>query len=79
MPDVCLFAVQLRPATAADRGRLAGRLEHVLSGRLHDFDDGAALLALLAAEQSQAYSMETADSPAPAHATADGTGRRRRR
>ena len=54
------YALQLI-AVASDPARVAGRLEHVVSGRLHDFDDGRALLALLAREQAQGYSMESAD------------------
>lgn len=37
-----------------DPTRLAGRLEHVLSGRRHDFANGQALLACLAFGQQQA-------------------------
>ncbi|HSW03071.1 hypothetical protein [Aquabacterium sp.] len=45
------FAIQLLAADPRDPGRLSGRIEHVLSGRCHDFDDGRALLACLALEQ----------------------------
>ena len=51
----CLYAIRLLPPdTRGPRLRIAGRIEHVLSGRCHDFDDGAALLACLAFEQQQA-------------------------
>jgi hypothetical protein len=60
MSGINRYALQLI-AVASDPARVAGRLEHVLSGRLHDFDDGRALLALLAREQSQGYSTESAD------------------
>ena len=49
-----LYAIRLLPPEPGDAGlRIAGRLEHVLSGRCHDFDDGATLLACLAFEQQQ--------------------------
>jgi hypothetical protein len=38
-------------ADPSDPDRLAGRLEHVPSGRRHDFDDASALLACLRHEQ----------------------------
>jgi hypothetical protein len=41
--------------------RLAGRLEHVPSGRRHDFDDADALLACLRHEQRCAHSSSDAD------------------
>jgi hypothetical protein len=51
-----VYAVTLLAALPQQAGRLAGRLEHVLSGRRHDFDDGPALLACLALEQRLAAS-----------------------
>jgi hypothetical protein len=49
-----LYAIRLlAPEPGADTARIAGRVEHVLSGRCHDFDDGAMLLACLACEQQQ--------------------------
>ena len=45
------YALQLLPANPGQAQQLIGRLEHVPSGRRHDFGDGAALLALLALEQ----------------------------
>ena len=53
-PPAALYAVSLRPADPQHPGRIAGRIEHVLSGRRHDFDDGATLLACLALEQQVA-------------------------
>ncbi|MEQ1686768.1 MAG: hypothetical protein ABL916_24205 [Burkholderiaceae bacterium] len=52
-PGTGAYAIQLLAADPSDPARLAGRLEHVLSGRRHDFDNGAALLACLAHEQQQ--------------------------
>jgi hypothetical protein len=46
-----LYALQLLAADPLAPGRLRGRIEHVLSGRRHDFDSGEALLACLASEQ----------------------------
>lgn len=52
-PSACVYVVRLHVARGREPGRLSGRLEHVISGRRHDFDNGAALLACLAHEQSQ--------------------------
>lgn len=49
-PSALVFVVKLRLPDLADPGRLRGRVEHVGSGRRHDFDSSAALLACLAAE-----------------------------
>jgi hypothetical protein len=50
-----LYAVRLLPPEPGGASpRIVGRIEHVLSGRCHDFDNGAALLACLAFEQQQA-------------------------
>ena len=54
-----LFVVRLLPAASTVLGAplpCTGQLEHVLSGRRHDFADGAALLECLAHEQRQAAS-----------------------
>ena len=49
-----LYAIRLLPPEPGSANpRVAGRLEHVLSGRCHDFEGGAALLACLAFEQQQ--------------------------
>jgi hypothetical protein len=45
-----LHAPDAAPQTAA---ACCGQLEHVLSGRRHDFDDAAALLACLRHEQGE--------------------------
>jgi hypothetical protein len=37
----------------SETGACAGQLEHLLSGRCHDFDDADALLACLRHEQQQ--------------------------
>ena len=53
--NACLYAIRLlAPAPGAASPCIAGRVEHVLSGRRHDFADGAALLAWLARAQQQA-------------------------
>lgn len=44
------YALRLAPP-GEDPARLAGCIEHVLSGRLHRFDDAAALVAWLQGEQ----------------------------
>jgi hypothetical protein len=48
-----VYVVRLLAAPAGTATRLCGQLEHVLSGRRHDFDDGHALLACLRHEQRQ--------------------------
>ena len=53
-PAACVYVVRLHPADRSTAPRLSGQLEHVLSGRRHDFDNGDALLACLAHEQAQA-------------------------
>jgi hypothetical protein len=49
-----VYVVQLRHADSRNPLRLRGRLEHVMSGRQHDFENAQALLACLAHEQAQA-------------------------
>ena len=50
--NVGLYAIRLlAPEPGGTSPRIAGRVEHVRSGRCHDFADGAALLACLAFEQ----------------------------
>lgn len=53
-PSAGAYAVKLQAADARHPECLAGRLEHVLSGRRHDFANGQELLACLAFEQQQA-------------------------
>ena len=49
-----LYAIRLLvPEPGAASPRIAGRIEHVLSGRCHDFEDGTGLLACLVLEQQQ--------------------------
>lgn len=48
-----VYVVRLRHADPRDPSALSGRLEHVMSGRQHDFDNAQALLACLAHEQAQ--------------------------
>lgn len=49
-PSERAYAVKLHATDPRLPDRIKGRLEHVLSGRRHDFDDGPALLACLAHE-----------------------------
>ncbi len=51
-PAIARFALQLQATDAAQPTRIAGRIEHVLSGRCRDFADVAGLLDCLAAEQA---------------------------
>lgn len=51
-PDI-RYALRLVPP-GPDPSRVAGCIEHVLSGRLHRFEDAAGLLAWLQAEQAVA-------------------------
>jgi len=63
LPGGRRYAVQLLAGGGHEPGRLAGRMEHVLSGRQHDFDDGPALLACLALEQAlQAHAAAEAEN-----------------
>ena len=59
-PSAGAYAVKLLIVDPQHPERLAGRLEHVLSGRRHDFANGQALLACLAFEQQQAVLDATA-------------------
>lgn len=54
LPSTNVYAVRLIAMDPKNPGLIAGRIEHVLSGRCRDFADGAALLACLALEQRQA-------------------------
>lgn len=63
-PSRLVFVVKLR--AAPDHGTLRGRIEHVMSGRRHDFDNGIALLACLAHEQAQVL-LATGDDPHADH------------
>jgi len=57
------YALKLFAWDPEHADRVAGRLEHVLSGRRHDFDSGPALLASLALEQRQLASAATPPVP----------------
>lgn len=59
-PSASANAVKLLIVDPQHPERLAGRLEHVLSGRRHDFANGQGLLACLAFEQQQAVLDATA-------------------
>jgi hypothetical protein len=67
-PSASAYAIQLLATAPQDPERLAGRLEHVLSGRRHDFANGQALLACLAFEQQQALLEALAAPASPAGA-----------
>ena len=53
-----LYALQLLAPDPRHPDRLRGRIEHVLSGRRHDFDSGAALLACLLSEMRLEQQLE---------------------
>lgn len=72
-PSAGIYAIKLLVGDPQSPARLAGRLEHVLSGRCHDFANGPALLACLAFEQQQARldaEHRSAHSPKPLAAPA---------
>lgn len=48
-PAACVYVLKLR---RLGTDAIIGRVEHVLSGRRHDIDSGAALLSCLRHEQS---------------------------
>jgi hypothetical protein len=47
LPVEWAFVVHLRPGTLPEEGRVAGRVEHVASGRSEHFDSLPVLLAFL--------------------------------
>lgn len=61
-PSAGVYAIKLLAIDPQHPESLAGRLEHVLSGRRHDFANGQALLACLAFEQQQVV-LEAATRP----------------
>ena len=56
-PSDRVYALRLQ-ANTADPRSLSGQLEHVLSGRCHEFSAGAQLLACLLQEQARANAGE---------------------
>lgn len=66
-PSALVFVVKLRAPDLLDASRLRGRVEHVSSGRRHDFDSSAALLACLAAELQELGRDDTLPAPDPAN------------
>ena len=59
-----LYAIRLlAPGPGAACTDIAGRVEHVLSGRCHDFADGAALAAWMLLEQQQQQPVVAAGRP----------------
>jgi hypothetical protein len=58
-----VFVLKLRGA--ANAAGLPGRIEHVLSGRRHDFDSAAALLACLRHELHEVCRGDDGEPPGP--------------
>lgn len=56
-PTRCIYVLKLRAPDPRHPGLLAGRLEHVDSGRRHDFGDAGALLRQLRSEQAAALAV----------------------
>lgn len=52
-PSAFVFVAERRGTDVADLERLRGRIGHVQSGRRHDFDTAASLLACLRHELEQ--------------------------
>lgn len=67
------FVLKLHRDAGADPARLAGRLEHVVSGEAIDFIDGAALLAALARHAPAASSTPPASSTSTSTSTFTST------
>lgn len=63
-PSTFVYVIKLRGPGFAEPTRLSGRIEHVMSGRRHDFDNGAALLACLRHELAQALISDDGGSDA---------------
>ncbi|MBK7473260.1 MAG: hypothetical protein KAX84_03590 [Burkholderiales bacterium] len=65
-PNACIYALRLHTPTtqvrAEDMPAVSGQLEHVISGRRHEFNTGEQLLACLALELARAA---TAAAPQP--------------
>jgi hypothetical protein len=55
-----MYIVQLHVCEGTGVHMLVGRLEHVMSGRRHDFDSGAALLGCLEQEQTHVLATRAA-------------------
>jgi len=60
-----VFVVRLQASDPLRPGAVAGRLEHVLSGRRHDFDNADALAACLLHERTQIEQRAGAAAPDP--------------
>jgi hypothetical protein len=59
------YALRLEAAADAS-GTLRGCIEHVLSGRIHRFDDGADLLAWLRQDLARAEAIKAPSAPSAA-------------
>lgn len=53
-PSSHVYVVKLTPSSVPGQPALCGRVEHVGSGRRHEFHDGQSLLDCLALEEAQA-------------------------
>lgn len=62
-PATYVYVVKLQGPDPGDPQRVAGRIEHVMSGRRHDFDNAQALIGLLLHEQLQAQQERKACAP----------------
>ena len=60
LQHVGAFVIQFRAGTDFSTGRVAGRVEHVASGRSGQFESAGALLELLARLLKEAQSLEPA-------------------
>jgi hypothetical protein len=71
-PSDCVYVIKLHVPDPRSPGGLSGRLEHVSSGRRHDFDNGPALLACLVHEQAQVLVAAATEEPPPAWRSPEG-------
>lgn len=62
-----VYAIRLYATDADDPGRLRGCLEHVFSGRCHDFDSEEALVAWLRHERRRDALVQAHQRSEPPH------------
>ena len=60
LQHVGAFVIQFRAGTDFGAGRVAGRVEHIASGRTGQFESAGALLDVLARLLKEAQSLESA-------------------
>lgn len=72
-PSAFVFVIKLRGPDPLAPERLRGRIEHVSSGRRHDFDSSAALLASLRQELEEICRCDEPDAEASAAAPSRST------